>query len=535
MDFNGKQKKLYHVGLFLIIGLFLLSLFCTGVQANEVKKHPVPDETKLKAIIEDFERYVEKSMQEWQVPGMAIAIIQGDKVIYSKGFGVKKLGESDHVTENTLFQIGSTSKAFTATMIAQLVDEGKLSWNDRVIDHLPDFMMYDPWVTREFRVKDLMAQRSGMHGNSGDLQAFMGYGREHIINSLRYIKPVNSFRSEFTYHNGLFLVAGKLIEKKTGKTWEQNLKERIFDPLEMHNSSADMKSYVNSPDAAYMHTKKDGKVFPFSMDWKAFNWPYVYGPAGGINSNLVDMVKWVQLNYSEGKLSDGKQLVSKENLSFLHTPATVITKTPKGEMLYYCQGWGYLDSSPYPEITHSGGTSGSGTMVSFIPKADLGIVIFSNYITPLPGILRTSFQDRYFDRPIVDHSAETLKKVKEYELKAQTGLQEVPKKPIPPLTNAAYTGEYENRVYGKMTVWEKNGKLFITAGPYKIQWNLKHFDANRFTFSIPDVFSFSDQGNYLVFETDAKRNVTGFKINIFEKEGTESFTRVPKKQESLKK
>ena len=178
-------------------------------------------------------------MRDWKVPGMSIAVVKGDKVVYAKGFGTKRAGMNRPVDADTIFQVGSTTKAFTVALMATLVDEGKADWDDRVIDHFPDFMMYDPWVTREFRVHDLFAQHSGMPFYAGDLQSFIGFDRDHIIHSMRYIKPVYSFRDKFSYVNNLFVAGAKVEEKLTGKTWETLMQERILTPLKMTRSSMD--------------------------------------------------------------------------------------------------------------------------------------------------------------------------------------------------------------------------------------------------------------------------------------------------------
>lgn len=202
-----------------------------------------PTAAELKAMLADFDQYAAKAMADWKIPGMAVGIVKDGKLIFGKGYGVKTLGGNDPVTENTLFQIGSTSKAFTSTLVAMLVDEGKLKWEDKVVDHAADFRMYDPWVTREFQIVDLMAQRSGMPAYAADTLFSLGFDRAYIKQAIRHIKPVTSFRGHFAYVNNLWLVAAGIVERYTGKTWEQTLKERIFDPLGMSHSSADMQSF----------------------------------------------------------------------------------------------------------------------------------------------------------------------------------------------------------------------------------------------------------------------------------------------------
>ncbi|TLM98448.1 beta-lactamase family protein, partial [bacterium] len=171
-------------------------------------------------------------------PGIAVAIVKGDRLIYAKGFGVKKLGCSDPVDENTVFQVGSVTKSFTSALVSMLVEDDQITWKSKVKDHLPNFRLHDPLATREFTVEDLMSQRSGLPPHAGCLLPHLGFNRAHIMNTLRYIKPASSFRSEYAYQNNLFLAAAALIEKKTGMSWEKNLLTRILKPLGMVNSTA---------------------------------------------------------------------------------------------------------------------------------------------------------------------------------------------------------------------------------------------------------------------------------------------------------
>ncbi|MDQ5986056.1 MAG: Protein flp [Syntrophus sp. SKADARSKE-3] len=239
--------------------LLALSMLVAG-QAIAQDKVTKPTDEQLKKILSDFDQYAAKARADWKIPGMAIGIVQNDRLIFAKGFGVKTVGGDDPVTKNTVFQIGSTSKAFTATLSAMLVDEGKLKWGDKVIDHLADFRMYDPWVTREFQVVDLMSQRSGLPPYAADALYIVGFDRPYIKKVLRHIKPVTSFRTTYAYQNGLWLVAADIIEKYTGKTWEQALKARIFEPLGMSDSSADKQSFVNAKDVSSLHALEGDKV-----------------------------------------------------------------------------------------------------------------------------------------------------------------------------------------------------------------------------------------------------------------------------------
>ncbi len=220
-----RKNSLRHLALLgLLLFAFTASPIFCGVSRALAPGMPEPPQgIELERILREFETQVEKARIDFGIPGMAVAVIQGDGVIYAKGFGVKEVGKTDPVDPHTVFQVGSTSKAFTAALVASLVDEGKVGWKDRVVTHLPDFAMADPWVTGEFQVRDLMAQHSGMKPYAGDILAILGYSREDIVRSTAHLAPVYSFRSEFSYVNNLWVTAAAVVEAKTGKSWEKNL------------------------------------------------------------------------------------------------------------------------------------------------------------------------------------------------------------------------------------------------------------------------------------------------------------------------
>jgi CubicO group peptidase (beta-lactamase class C family) len=413
------------------------------------------------------------------VPGMCIAIVQDDKIIYAKGFGHKTIGGNDKVDEHTIFQIGSTSKAFTATLVGMLVDERKFNWQDRVVNHLDQFQMYDPWVTREFQVTDLMAQHSGLSAHAGDGQSALGFDRAHIIHSLRYLKPVTSFRSQFAYQNGFFLVAAALVEKYTGKSWEENLQARIFEPLTMTSTTAGLRGFQQAQNVTSLHQKTGDKVEAIPADWPFHNWVYIYGPAGGINSNVLEMTNWLRLQLDKGRFN-GKQLISEGNLNFIQTPKTIMGTDPSA-LAYYCEGWVYKPGRPHPIIWHNGGTSGNKTMVAFMPGTGVGIVVLSNLITEMPEALAFKFFDLYFNNPPRDWSKEGMEKMKQEEAKNKPPQR--PATPAPPLPLERYAGTFSNPVYGQITITPEQDKLYMLLGMQKQKVLLQPFDRDSFTFS----------------------------------------------------
>ena len=272
---------------------------------------------QLPASLNGFEAYAEKAMKDWEVPGMAIAIVKDDKIVFAKGFGVRKVGETTPVDERTIFAIGSSSKAFTAAALATLVDEGKIKWDDRVTKYLPDFETYDPYVTRELTIRDLLTHRSGLE--RGDM---LWYGtensRDEILRRTRYIKPTWSLRSNFGYQNLMYLAAGQVVAKVTGSSWDDIVAQKIFTPLGMASSSTSIRTFKNGDNVANPHGKIDDKV-------QAIAWRNIdnIAPAGSINSNVVDMAQWLRLQMGKGTY-ETKKVFSAATSNEMHMPQTVM-------------------------------------------------------------------------------------------------------------------------------------------------------------------------------------------------------------------
>jgi CubicO group peptidase (beta-lactamase class C family) len=509
----------------LLPGFLLLMLLAGGpgatprpAAAQELNK---PSAAQLQKILAEFDRYAEEARQAWQVPGMAVAVVVDDKVVFAKGYGVKEVGKTDQVDEGTIFQIGSTTKAFTAALMAMAVDDKKFNWPDRLVDHLPEFMMFDPWVTREFLVEDLMAQHTGLPPYAGDNQAIMGFDRAHLIHSLAYLKPATSFRSRYAYQNIPFIVAAALVEKYTGKSWEDNIKTRLLEPLGMTSSSTSLKAFNAAQNRTFLHIRKDGRVMALPREWAYNYWVYLYGPAGGINANITDMAKWVRLQLGQGKFQ-GKELISAKNLEYLHTPKTVMGPL-EGEMMFYCQGWVLSERRPYPLIWHTGGTTGNNTIVALVPQAGVGLIVLANLNSGLPFDLTWTFYDRFFGNPPKDWRQ--LIRKKDGDEKAARPAPRPPATPAPPLPLKSYAGAYENPVYGQLLVAVKDKALVATCGPQKVDATLKPWDRDTFKFTWPDT-SDTDDLNLAVFTIGPDGRPQGLTLNW---DGTTEFKRVEAK------
>ena len=447
----------------------------------------------MQNILSQFEAHAEQARKDWGVPGMAMAVVQDDKMIYAKGFGTKALGGSEPVDENTVFQIGSTSKAFTSALVAQLVTEGRLKWDDKVVDYLPDFAMSDPWVAKEFTVEDLLAMRSGLPEHVGDTQYFLGYSREDLMRSLRNIQPTGQFRVTYGYNNLLYTTAGQLIEAVTGESYEQNLQDRIFGPLGMASSSADQASFLSAKDVVTTHQMREGKMVPLTADWPFLSWSYVAGAAGAINSNVVDMAKWMRLQLNGGKF-DGEQVVGQAELDNTHAPRTLIF-TSGNVQASYGLGWINVGTSPYTVVWHSGGLTGIQSNVTLIPEARIGIVILSNLGGhDLADDLAGHFYGMLFGNTVLESTTMTsmeqdLASYKQQQAQALADRAEIDSQgPVPPARpQESYTGSYQSALYGAIDIAasEDNSSLIATVGPNKVELALYPMQGDTFRTSMP--------------------------------------------------
>ncbi len=370
--------------------------------AAEQSKTGAPIEDRVQTLIPEFEAYIASGMKGFDVPGLAIGIVAGDKLVYAKGFGVRSKGSSVPVDTRTIFQIGSTTKAFLATTLAIMVDRGKLRWDDRVVDLDPDFQLKDPWVTREFRVFDLLAQRSGLPPYVNDGLGMLGFDEAALIRSLRHVEPVSSFRSTFAYTNITHLLAGRIVAKAAGAAnGDTVLQQELLDPLGMKDSSytaAAIEAATNHAQG-YRWSPEGTTEVPFTQLF-----PYDFGGAGDINSTIEDMARWVRLQLGNGTF-EGRRIVSSENLAFTHTPKVAIS-----DKLFYALGWVIQQTPNGNIIWHDGGTSSFGAYVGMVPDKNLGVIVLTNETNVgFPDAIGLWTLDRILDNPEVDRVAEALK------------------------------------------------------------------------------------------------------------------------------
>jgi CubicO group peptidase (beta-lactamase class C family) len=419
----------------------------------------------------DLDAWVARTMQTFEVPGISVAIVKDGKVVLAKGYGVRKLGEPTPVDENTLFAIGSNTKAFTTACLAMLVDEGKISWDDPVYQRLPEFQMYDPYVSHEMTIRDLTTHRSGMGLGEGDLLFWphSTYTRAEIIHQLRFMKPASSFRSRFAYDNLLYMVAGQIIPAVTG-TSDDFVRQRIFMPLGMANSNVSNAAFKAGDNVAYPHSIVDGKLqsIPFvNLDNAA--------PAGSINSSAVDMAKWAMLQLNRGKQLDREgRLFSEAQSREMWTAQTILPVSDppaplaslKANFGDYALGWMLRDYHGRKLVTHTGGVAGLVSRVMLVPDLNLGVVILTNAEqgSAFDSILYHVL-DNYFQLPATDWIA-AYKSVRDLQLKASADVEQQQNKERnasshPSLALEKYAGTYEDVWYGTARIRVESGHLVL--------------------------------------------------------------------------
>lgn len=427
----------------------------------------------------DFDTRVQKSLNEHGVPGMAIAIVEQGKIVHAKGYGVRKLGAAEAVDADTIFPTGSTGKAFTAAALAILVDEGKLGWDDKVIDHLPDFRMYDAWVTREMTVRDLLVHRSGLGLGAGDLLFIprSSRSRADIVRALRDIKPATSFRSNYAYDNILYIVAGEVIAAASGQDWESFMRDRVFKPTGMSRSVSDEKDRFANPNRAHPHARLDPRLRGLGKQQllpEKEGLGQVGAAAGGLSSSANDLALWMQTQLAHGGLPDGKRLYSEASAQAMWTPQVPMPISPypapitdiTPQFSSYALGWNVQDYRGVKVIQHGGAVFGVLTFIVLVPERNLGISLQIN--SEDVGVMRGlgyELLDHYLGfepRDWVAAFQTWYKQRLEGGLVAlQTNGTDARKPSRPSLASADYAGRYVDAWYGPIEIGERAGKLRI--------------------------------------------------------------------------
>ncbi|KPZ59039.1 D-alanyl-D-alanine-carboxypeptidase/endopeptidase AmpH precursor [Pseudoalteromonas sp. P1-13-1a] len=434
-----------------------------------------------------LEEVINTSMARFDVPGMAVAVVQDDKVVFAKGFGTSNLNTNAKVNKDTLFGIASNTKAFTSAALAKLVDEGKLSWDDRVIDHLPEFRLYDSYVTREMRVRDLLSHRSGLGLGQGDLMIWPSTDKSiaDILAGLQYLKPASSFRSQYAYNNLMFVTAGEVVARVSGMSWNDYIEKNILQPLHMDNSRAGFSRIPKSnKNWAIGHIPMDGKLNPFFV-----NYLEDFRGAGAIASSVNDMSQWLLTQLAGGKMPSGEQLFSEKQQAQMWHPHITSMASKSAYEAYHQQfrgyglGWSIEDYHGFKKLGHGGGILGMVSQVTLLPEKKLGIVILSNQqaFSALSAVTHEVLEDA-LDLEDKDWVEELAKKHFASKQKAYANAKpDTPADYQPQLPNINYTGTLHDDWYGDVIIEQLDGKLRIDFTHTKrLKGTLEHYTGNTF-------------------------------------------------------
>lgn len=491
----------------------------------------------------NFDGYVTSALTQWRVPGVAIAVVRGDSVVLLRGYGVKETGQPDPVTAKTMFEIGSTTKAFSAALVAILVDEGRLDWDDRVIDRLPGFELKDPLVTRQVTLRDLLAHRTGLVGG---FNAYVTAPRAEVTRRTRFLDPVIPFRSRYEYSNPLYATAGEVAAAVAGKPWERLLEERITGPLGMRETTTDITRFFDSTrfarcfycalpartpsiadarpgtDVAMPHVLRDTTVTV--IPWQSYDNAV---SAGSVISNVTEMAQWLRLLLGGGRY-EGRELIKPATFREMLRPQAVLRPTgwiamvdslsPSTHFWNYGLGWRMNDYRGRKIVWHTGGIVGFLAYVGLVPEERLGIVVLSNGdlgYELLPQSLAMRITDLYLGAPVRDWSSELFAAMaadrqRQAESEARHAADRVPgTRPSQAMEHIA--GRYRSDSFGEAMVTAEGERLYfrIVDGA---EGELRHWHYNVFRLYLSAT---TPGGYFATFETDssgaiARLNITGF-------------------------
>ena len=470
----------------LALGLaFVLACAASAAAQNPPRRPQPAPAAALRAPLTGLDAYVTQAMRDWEVPGLAIAVVKDDSVVYATGFGVRELGRTDAVSANTVFLAASTTKAFTVALMAMLVDSGRVRWNAPVTTYLPGFQLYDPYVTRELMVADLLSHRSGLSRADG-----LWYGtdlsREEILRRQRFLRPSWSLRSQYGYNNNMFIAAGQVIAAVTGRPWDDVVRERVFQPLGMTRTTTSVSALRGMDDVATPHARHDGRMTPIA--WRNVD---NVGAAGSINTTARDMAQWVRFQLARGTVG-GNRLLSDSAFRTMRQPFTPIRPSTATDSLYpevhlrsYGLGWSLNDYRGRLVVQHGGSLDGMRSQVGLLPEERLGVVLLAN--SDQAGSLLVGLMYRVFDAYTGglrrDWSADLLADLRRSRERAvrdslkQDSARVRGTQPSHPLPQ--FAGRYVDSLYGAMTVTEEAGRLVLRFGTWATA-DLEHWHYDTF-------------------------------------------------------
>lgn len=493
-----------------------------------------PKAEKAKEVLQAYEPEIERMLKENRVPGVAIGVIVDGHLIYAKGFGYRDMGKKLPVTKDTVFAIGSCTKAFTSFTMGTLVDEGLIHWDSPVIDALAEFRLWDQYATTNVTIRDLLTHRTGMPRHE-----FVWYNakmsKEEMLKRIRYLQPSSEIRERYQYGNLMYFTTGLAMERLSGKSWEELVKERVLEPLGMKHTNFSIETTQKGKNFAKPYVEKHGKLkeIPFRN-------LSLIGPAGGINANIEDMMKWIQMLLDDG-VYQGKTLISPTTLQEIQAPQVIVPGAPetKESLLYaYAMGWGVLSYRGHYFITHDGVSDGFTTTAGILPAEKLGIVVLSNKnMTSFSRYLSLEIIDRILGLPNANwlqNALDNLKKNQDREKQEEREESLLRKKgthPSHPLEE--YEGIYEHPGYGQLKIELVGGKLEANYNDLIFVLDHWHYDVFSVCEEKQDmVVSF--EGAKFTFCNDARGDIGEVRVPfepsaddiIFEKKAEEQLSTI---------
>jgi CubicO group peptidase (beta-lactamase class C family) len=468
------------------------------------------------AALAGLDAYVARALGEYRVPGAAIAVVVDGKIVLVKGYGVRDVTKPGNVDENTIFQLASVSKTFTAAAAGTVVDGGKIGWDEPVANYLPEFVAYEPYVTRNMTMRDLLAMRTGWPQFTGDILDNFGYTRAEILHRLRYLKPVYSFREVSQYSNAGYFVAGEAAARAAATTWNELVRNRLLAPLGMTRSGTSVRDLAD-PNSYTPHAIVDGRVVPTTPSNQD-----TMGAAGAVTSTAADMAKYLLMYASDGRAGD-KTILQSATVAQMYARSMVgeieFTELPPiGQTtgFYYGLGFDSYDYHGHHVIEKAGALSGVRTVMTIVPDRRSGIVVLSNLnLAPFPEAVRAYFVEKVLlgESPDADLAA---------IFKANEKIGQMLTPPPPPAHPGAFagtlsslTGTYENELYGRCTIALQGGGLRIACGPANYAAPLEHVTYGQFLAHWPGATSLGDDVTFTIGADGTADSFTDVPLGLF--------------------
>ena len=453
-----------------------------------------------------------KAMELFDVPGIAVAVVKDGKVIHSKGYGVRSINHPDKVDIYTNFGIASNSKAFTSAALAILIDQNKLNWDDRVVQYIPEFKMYNEYVTQEFTIKDLLTHRSGLGLGAGDLMIWPdghNFTSKDIVQNIQFLKPVSSFRTKYDYDNLLYIIAGVVIERVSGMSWASFVEKEIMNPIGMTKSAGNWNRLKDKSNVIEPHVPIDDRLQVIDRYTNT-----IFDAAAGIYSNIDDLSKWVLLHLNEGKIKD-KTIFSKERHFEMWTPETLMsnqTVEPYFSLFKaYGLGWQLTDVSGRLQVSHTGGLEGTVTQITLLPQENLGIIVLTNQQSGYAFYAITNtIKNHYLGLPYFDFNqdyyAKSLQNSKDADSITESVWLKATNESKEAINHLNFlVGEYKDDWFGDVSIFKKgNQYIFKSIRSPQLTGEILFYENNTFTVRWFNRYFHADAYLYLEDNTKTK-------------------------------